>query len=56
MADTVSLPPPDPKQVAQLIHLKKAQNRVGLGQSTIYRWIAERRFPKPVQLGGYVVA
>ncbi|PKQ01148.1 MAG: AlpA family transcriptional regulator [Alphaproteobacteria bacterium HGW-Alphaproteobacteria-13] len=29
---------------------------VGLGRSTIYRWMAEGRFPKPVQLGGYAVA
>jgi predicted DNA-binding transcriptional regulator AlpA len=33
-----------------------SQHRVGLSRSTIYRWIAEGRFPKPVQLGGYAVA
>jgi prophage regulatory protein len=29
---------------------------VGLGRSTIYRWMSEGKFPKPVQLGGYAVA
>jgi len=32
------------------------QHRVGLGRSTIYRWMSEGKFPKPVPLGGYVVA
>ncbi|TKW72106.1 MAG: AlpA family transcriptional regulator, partial [Bradyrhizobium icense] len=36
--------------------LPEVKHRVGLGRSTIYRWMAEGRFPKPVQLGGYVVA
>ncbi len=41
---------------ARLIRLKEVQNRVGLGRSTIYRWMAEGNFPKPVRLGGHAVA
>jgi prophage regulatory protein len=40
----------------RLIRLKEVQNRVGLGRSTIYRWMAEGNFPKPVRLGGHAVA
>lgn len=40
----------------RLIRLPEVQHRVGLGRSTIYRWMAEGKFPKPVQLGGYAVA
>jgi len=36
--------------------LPEVQHRVGLGRSTIYRWMSEGKFPKPVQLGGYSVA
>lgn len=43
-------------RVTRLIRLPEVQHRVGLGRSTIYRWMAEGRFPKPVQLGGYAVA
>lgn len=44
------------RRVTRLIRLPEVQHRVGLGRSTIYRWIAEGKFPKPVQLGGYSVA
>jgi len=47
---------PAPKRVTRLIRLKEVQHRVGLGRSTIYRWMAEGKFPKPIQLGGYAVA
>jgi prophage regulatory protein len=46
----------EPRQVTRLIRLPEVQHRVGLGRSTIYRWMAEGKFPKPVQLGGYSVA
>lgn len=46
----------EPRRLTRLIRLPEVQHRVGLGRSTIYRWMAEGRFPKPVQLGGYVVA
>ena len=44
------------RQVTRLIRLPEVQHRVGLGRSTIYRWMNEGKFPKPVQLGGYAVA
>lgn len=56
MADADPVNPPEPKRVTRLIRLKEVQHRVGLGRSTIYRWMAEGKFPKPVQLGGYAVA
>ncbi len=56
MADTDPVKPPEPRRVTRLIRLKEVQHRVGLGRSTIYRWMAEGKFPKPVQLGGYAVA
>ena len=40
----------------RLIRLKEVQHRVGLGRSTIYRWMAEGEFPKPVPLGAHAVA
>ena len=43
-------------RVTRLIRLPEVQHRVGLGRSTIYRWMAEGKFPKPVHLGGYSVA
>ena len=46
----------EPRRVTRLIRLPEVQHRVGLGRSTIYRWMSEGRFPKPVQLGGYAVA
>lgn len=47
---------PRPKHSQRLIRLKEVQHRVGLGRSTIYRWMADERFPKPVHLGGHAVA
>lgn len=44
------------RRVTRLIRIKEVQHRVGLGRSTIYRWMAEGKFPKPVQLGGSTVA
>lgn len=46
----------EPRRTTRLIRLPEVRHRVGLGRSTIYRWVAEGRFPRPVQLGGYVVA
>jgi prophage regulatory protein len=46
----------DTRRVTRLIRLPEVQHRVGLGRSTIYRWMAEGKFPKPIQLGGYSVA
>ena len=47
---------PGVRRVSRLIRLKEVQHRVGLGRSTIYRWMGEGKFPKPVQIGGYIVA
>jgi prophage regulatory protein len=44
------------RRVTRLIRLPEVQHRVGLGRSTIYRWMSEGKFPRPVQLGGYAVA
>jgi prophage regulatory protein len=44
------------RRVTRLVRLPEVQRRVGLGRSTIYRWMAEGKFPRPVQLGGYAVA
>ncbi len=46
----------EPRRVKRLIRLPEVMSRVGLGRSTIYRWMSEGRFPKPVQLGGHAVA
>jgi len=40
----------------RLIRIKEVQHRVGLGRSTIYRWMAEGKFPQAVHLGGHAVA
>ena len=56
MARAVSAEDTEDRRVTRLIRLKEVQHRVGLGRSTIYRWMAEGKFPKPVQLGGYAVA
>ena len=44
------------RRATRLIRLPEVQHQVGLGRSTIYRWMSEGKFPKPVQLGGYAVA
>lgn len=44
------------RRVTRLIRLPEVQHRVGLGRSTIYRWMSEGKFPKPVQMGGHAVA
>lgn len=56
MASAVSPEDIEDRRVTRLIRLKEVQHRVGLGRSTIYRWMAEGKFPKPVQLGGSTVA
>ena len=40
----------------RLIRIREVQHRVGLGRSTIYRWMAEGKFPKAVRLGSHAVA
>ena len=56
MDDEIEKEATDTRRVTRLIRLPEVQHRVGLGRSTIYRWMAEGKFAKPVQLGGYSVA
>jgi prophage regulatory protein len=56
MAETEPHAASEPRRITRLIRFKEVQHRVGLGRSTIYRWMAEGKFPKPVQLGSYAVA
>jgi len=56
MARPVSREDVQDRRVTRLIRLKEVQYRVGLGRSTIYRWMAADKFPKPVQLGSSTVA
>ncbi len=36
----------------KLIRLQKVMEMTGLGRSTIYKYISDSWFPKPVPLGG----
>lgn len=40
----------------KLIKLKAVMDCTGLARSTLYKFIAEGRFPKPVKLGARMVA
>lgn len=40
----------------RLIKLKEVMSNTGLGRSTIYKYVAEGEFPKPVSLGARAVA
>ena len=40
----------------KLIKLKAVMDCTGLARSTVYKFIAEGRFPKPVKLGVRMVA
>lgn len=42
--------------VMRLIKLKDVMNNTGLARSTIYKYISEGVFPKPVSLGERAVA
>ena len=46
----------EPERAIRLIRIKEVQYRTGLGRSTIYRWMAQGKFPNPVRLGGHSVA
>lgn len=39
----------------RLLRLKDVQDRVGLGRSTIYRWMDEEKFPRPHSISSYCV-
>lgn len=36
----------------RIIRLKEVMKMTGLGRSTVYKYIAEGTFPKPIPLGG----
>ena len=55
MFDPIENETPVPQPV-RLIRLKEVMHRVGLGRSTIYRWMDEGRFPRPVKLGPRSIA
>lgn len=42
--------------IRRVLRLKEVRHKTSLGRSTIYRWIDEGRFPKPVRLGARSVA
>jgi prophage regulatory protein len=46
----------NPATKHRLIRLREVRMRVGLGTSTVYRYLAEGKFPRPVQIGGSRVA
>lgn len=35
----------------RILRLREVKNRTGLSTSTIYAWMKQRRFPKPINLG-----
>lgn len=56
-ASVVSITPPKENPAKQrLIRLREVRLRVGLGTSTVYRYLAGGKFPRPVQIGGGRVA
>lgn len=40
----------------KLIRIKEVMNRTGLARSTVYKYINENNFPKPIKLGSRAVA
>ena len=42
--------------IKRVLRLKEVRHKTGLGRSTIYRWMDEGKFPKPVRLGARSVA
>jgi prophage regulatory protein len=55
MEDLEHLANDKPEKPLRLLRLKEVKMRVGLGRSTIYRWISEGYFPKPIKLGYHSV-
>jgi prophage regulatory protein len=42
--------PVSPVRPSRFLRLPEVKNRVGVGRSTLYRWMEEGRFPRSVQL------
>ena len=45
-----------PEKPERLLRLRDVQSRIPLGRTTIYGKIARGEFPRPISLGGNVVA
>lgn len=56
MGEQAHKPNTQPRCATRLIRLPEVLNRVGLGRSTIYRWMSQGQFPQPVSLGSHAVA
>ena len=56
MSENSDLALSSPERPTRLIRIKEVQYRTGLGRSTIYRWMAQGKFPKSIRLGGQAVA
>lgn len=39
----------------RILRIAEVKGLVGLGKSTIYKWISQGQFPSPIQLGTYSV-
>jgi prophage regulatory protein len=53
--ETASAKGPTDAIGAEFLRLPSVVRRTGLGRSTIYRLIAQRKFPSPVKLAGRAV-
>jgi prophage regulatory protein len=54
-AEIASLKTVSEVQPAEFLRMPSVVHRTGLARSTIYRLIAERKFPSPVKLAGRAV-
>lgn len=50
------LPERESLKPIRLIRIGEVKARVGLSTSTIHRWVTAGRFPKPIKLGGHLIA
>lgn len=44
-------PTPSPATGERLLRLRDVCDRVHVGKSTVWRWVSEGRFPRPIRLG-----
>ena len=42
--------PPRPNDIERLLSIKDVKTLLGLGESTIWQWVREGKFPKPIKL------
>lgn len=54
--NSYELAPPDPEPAPLFLRMPMVVRLTGLGRSTIYRLIADDKFPCPVRLGPRAVA